>query len=123
MMKVSWSLGVLMLSMVVIGCSHFQNREAAYLDSAKGQATQSQVRQKLGPPTAIRQGENGETLWVYERREQQAGNRYTAPGIWCEQYLLTFDDKMVLEKVRQLSHFHGGELMPEECIPGTGQGK
>ena len=28
--------------------------------------------------------------------EQQSGNRFTAPGVWCEQYLLTFDDKAVL---------------------------
>lgn len=49
--------------------------------------------------------------------EQQSGNRFTSPGIWCEQYLLTFDDKAVFQHWRQLSHFHGGELMPKECIP------
>jgi len=25
----------------------------------------------------------------------------------------------VLQKWRQVSHFHGGELMPQECIPGA----
>jgi len=118
-MRLTWSIGVLAIPILVTACSHFQNTEAAYLNSVRGRATQAEVRQELGDPKAIRQVENGETVWVYELREQQAGNRYTTPGIWCEQYLVTFDDKAVLQKWRQVSHFHGGELMPQECIPGT----
>ncbi len=117
MMKISWSLGTLAISIGITACSHFQNKEATYLDSAKGRATQTEVRQELGAPKAIRNAEGGETVWVYEFREQQSGNRFTAPGMWCEQYLVTFDDKTVLKKWKQLSHFHGGELMPTECIP------
>lgn len=119
MMKVSRSLGLILISILITACSYFQNREAAYLDSAKGWATQAQVREKLGAPKAIQQADGGTTVWVYELREQQSGNRLTAPGTWCERYLVTFDDKAVLQKWRQVSHFHGGELMPQECMPGT----
>ncbi len=118
MIKLTWTLGLVAMSMGITACSHFQNREAAYLNSAKGRATQTEVRQELGAPKAVRKSEEGETVWVYELREQQSGNRLTPPGIWCEEYLLTFDDKAVLQKWKQLSHFHGGELMPTECIPG-----
>lgn len=119
MIQISRSLSLVVISMLIAACSHFQNREAIYLDSAKGWATQAQVREKLGAPKTVRQDEGGAAVWVYELREQQSGNRLTAPGMWCEQYLLTFDDKTVLQKWRQVSHFHGGELMPQECIPGT----
>ena len=122
MMKSTGSISILALSILVTACSHFQTKEAAYLDSVKGQGTEAEVRQKLGVPQAMRQAEGGETIWVYEVREQQAGNRFTAPGTWCEQYLLTFDDKAVFQRWRQRSHFHGGELMPTECIPGSNSG-
>jgi len=118
MMTRSWTFGLIALFIGITACSHFQNREAAYLDSVKGRATQTEVRQELGAPKAVRKSDEGETVWVYEIREQQAGNRYTAPGIWCEEYLLTFDGAAVLQKWKQVSHFHGGELMPTECIPG-----
>ena len=84
---------------------------------------QAEVRQELGPPKAIRKAEGGETIWVYELMEQQSGNRFTAPGVWCEQYLVTFDDKAIFQRWKQVTHFHGGELMPTECIPGTDQSK
>ncbi len=119
-MKCTWTFGLIAftVTIAITACSHFQNKEAAYLDSVKGRATQTEVRQELGAPKAVRKSEEGETVWVYEIREQQAGNRYTAPGIWCEEYLLTFDGSAVLQKWKQVSHFHGGELMPTECIPG-----
>lgn len=119
MMKITWSITILAISILAAACSHFQNREAAYLDSVKGRGTEAEVRKELGTPKAIRQSEGGETVWVYELMEQQSGNRFTAPGVWCEQYVLTFDDKAVFQRWRQLSHFHGGELMPTECIPGA----
>ncbi len=122
MRKSHWWIGILAISMVATACSHFQTKEAAYLDSVKGRGTQTEVRQALGAPTAARQAEGGETVWVYDVMEQQSGNRFTAPGVWCEQYLLTFDDKAVFQSWKQLSHFHGGELMPTVCIPGTEPG-
>ena len=120
MRKLIGTLGLMAITIGFSACSHFQNREAAYLDSVKGRATQTEVKQELGAPKAVRKSEEGETVWVYEIREQQAGNRYTAPGIWCEEYLLTFDNTAVLQRWKQVSHFHGGELTPQECIPGTG---
>lgn len=121
MMKRTWSISILAVSILAVACSYFQTKEAAYLDSVKGRGTQAEVRQELGVPKAVRQAEGGETIWVYELLEQQSGNRMTAPGMWCEQYLLTFDDKAVFQRWRQLSFFHGGELMPTECIPGAEQ--
>ena len=123
MRRISRVLGLLALALGIAACSHLQSKEAAYLDSAKGQATQANVRQELGAPKAVRKGEAGEGIWVYEFREQQSGNRYTPPGTWCEEYLLTFDDKAVLQKWKQVSHFHGGELMPTECIPRMSESK
>lgn len=122
MMKITWSITILSMSILSTACSHFQTKEAAYLDSVKGRGTQAEVRQELGAPKAVRQAEGGETIWVYELMEQQSGNRFTAPGVWCEQYLLTFDDKAVFQRWKQLSHFHGGELMPKECMPGSNSG-
>jgi len=116
-------LGLMSISISLAACSHLQTKEGAYLDSVKGQATQAEVRQALGAPKAVRKSAEGEGVWVYEFREQQSGNRYTPPGTWCEEYLLTFDDKAVLQKWKQVSHFHGGELMPTECIPGIEQPK
>ena len=121
-MKITWSITILSMSILSTACSHFQTKEAAYLDSVKGRGTQAEVRQELGAPKAVRQAEGGETIWVYELMEQQSGNRFTAPGVWCEQYLLTFDDKAVFQRWKQLSHFHGGELMPKECMPGSNSG-
>ena len=122
-MKITWSVTILSMSILSTACSHFQTKEAAYLDSVKGRGTQAEVRQELGAPKAVRQAEGGETIWVYELMEQQSGNRFTAPGVWCEQYLLTFDDKAVFQRWKQLSHFHGGELMPKECMPEGEQPK
>jgi hypothetical protein len=121
MMKIIWSITILSMFILSTACGHFQTKEAAYLDSVKGRGTQAEVRQELGAPKAVRQADGGETIWVYELMEQQSGNRFTAPGVWCEQYLLTFDDKAVFQRWRQLSHFHGGELMPTECMPGGEQ--
>ncbi len=123
MTTISRAVGFMAIPFVIAACSHFQSKEAAYLDSAKGHTTQTEVRQALGAPKAVRKGMEGEGLWVYEFREQQAGNRYTPPGTWCEEYQLTFDDKAVLQTWKQVSHFHGGELMPTECIPGMDQSK
>lgn len=112
-------LSLMAIPISVAACSHLQTKEAAYLNSAKGSATQTLVRQELGAPTAVRNGKDGRSIWVYEHREQQSGNLYTPPGTWCEQYLLTFDDNAVLQQWKQFSHFHGGELLPTECIPGA----
>jgi hypothetical protein len=109
---------LLVMGLWINACGTLQTQEATYLTSARGQATQSDVRQKLGEPAATKNAADGSSVWVYEKREQQAGNRYTAPGMWCEQYVLHFDRQSVLSAWTHSEHFHGGELMPRECIPG-----
>ena len=99
-------------------CTVFEGQNGAWLDRAQGQATQEEVRGHWGEPTASRSLENGESLWTYEKREEQPGSRYSAPGMWCEQYVLTFDQQTILRRWTHASYFHGGELMPKECVPG-----
>ena len=123
MMNIHLVLSIVALSLLTGACSRFQTKEAAYLDSVRGRATQAEVRQALGAPQTVRHTEGGASLWVYERREQQAGNRFTAPGAWCEEYVISFDDKGILQGWKPRSHFHGGELMPTDCIPETEQAK
>ena len=50
MMKITWSITILSMSILSTACSHFQTKEAAYLDSVKGRGTQAEVRQELGAP-------------------------------------------------------------------------
>ena len=83
----------------------FSNIEAAYLDSVKGRATQTEVRQELGAPKNSRKSDEERRCGSMKSGEQQAGNRYTAPGIWCEEYLLTFDGAAVLQKWKQVLTF------------------
>jgi outer membrane protein assembly factor BamE (lipoprotein component of BamABCDE complex) len=120
MTRVRFTLFMVIAGLVLSACGSLKSKEASYLDSVRGQATQAEVRQQLGEPTSTRSSETGGSVWIYERREQQPGNRYTAPGMWCEQYILTFDQQSVLRDWTRREHFHGGELMPRECVPGTG---
>jgi hypothetical protein len=57
-------------------------------------------------------------VWVYQIREQDPGNRWTFTGLWCDEYLLTFDDQAILRHWSHRSEFHGGELMPTYCVAG-----
>ena len=113
-------LTVVCLAMTLSACGLFKNKEAASLDEAQGQASYEQIRLQWGDPTAVRSLDSGESLWIYEKRELQPGNRMTASGVWCDEYALTFDERGVLRRWTHRSYFHGGELMPVECIPGTG---
>ena len=73
----------------------------------------------MGRTGSSRSLDGGQSLWIYEKREQQSGNRYAAPGMWCDEYALTFDRQGTLHHWTHRSYFHGGELMPRECIPET----
>jgi hypothetical protein len=117
MTRVRFTLFMVMAGLVLSACGSLQSKEASYLESALGQATQGEVRQQLGEPTSTRSSETGGSVWIYERREQQPGNRYTAPGMWCEQYVLNFDERSILRDWTRKEYFHGGELMPKECVP------
>ena len=108
-------------SLLVIGmlaaCTLFQAKETRYLQSAQGRADQEEVARTLGDPLMII-GRGGDTVWIYQFREQDPGNRWTSTGLWCDEYVLTFDDHSILRRWTHKSQFHGGELMPNYCVPG-----
>ena len=108
---------LLTLALQLSGCSLFKPEQSSYLQSAKDRATQQEVRDHLGQPVVAEAGRTGEAIWVYQVREQQPGNRMTAPGMWCDEYVLTFDQQAVLRTWTHRSYFHGGELMPTYCVP------
>ncbi|WP_447603622.1 hypothetical protein [Nitrospira sp. Nam80] len=110
----------LCVAMMLSACAAFEGKDAAWLDEAQGHATQEQIRGRWGEPVSIQALESGESRWIYEKREEQPGNRYTAPGTWCEQYILNFDRQSVLRNWNRREYFHGGELMPKECVPEAG---
>lgn len=103
MMKIIWAMSILSPTY-----GHFQTKEAAYLDSVKGRGT------------VTRQAKGGETVWVYEFREQQSGNRFTALGMWCDEYLSPSTTRRYFSVGSNCrTSMHGGELRPQECIPGA----
>lgn len=104
------------VSLLFVGCVLFEGKETVYLRSAQGRATQEEVKQRLGPPALTRSTEEGESVWVYQVREEQPGSRITAPGTWCDEYVLTFDGQGILRGWTHRSQFHGGELMPTYCV-------
>ena len=113
---------VVCLTITVSACTSLESKEAASLKAAQGQASQEEIRRQWGEPTTTRSVEGGQSLWTYEKREQQSGSRYAAPGMWCNEYALTFDERGILRDWTHQSYFHGGELMPKECIPGANSG-
>lgn len=115
-MRLGRRLMLLSFVLVMSGCALFASKETRYLQSAQGQATQEEVKQKLGPPLLTDMRE-GETVWVYQVREQQYGSRINASGLWCDEYVLTFDGQGVLQRWAHRSKFHGGESMPNYCVP------
>ena len=102
---------------ILSGCVLFIPKETRYLQSAEQHATQSEIRAELGAPAVISSNEVGETVWVYRIREEEPGSRWTSSGLWCDEYVLTFD-KEVLRGWTHRSEFHGGELMPSYCVTG-----
>jgi hypothetical protein len=111
-------IGLCLLS----GCAIFAASETRYLQSAQGQASEEDVAQRLGRPAAASTNQAGETVWVYQVREQEAGNRWTSTGLWCDEYVVTFDRHSVVRSWTHQSHFHGGELMPSYCVPNGFKG-
>ncbi len=112
---------VVMFCLVILPACTSGTNDTAYLQEAQDRVTQDEIRQRWGMPKAVTSAESGETAWVYEKREQQPGNRFTAPGMWCDEYVLRFDRERVLRGWNHRSHFHGGELMPKVCVPDAGR--
>lgn len=105
------------LVLAVSGCTLFEGKETTFLRSAQDRATQEEVRQQLGPPQFTTSTQSSESVWVYQVQAQQSGSRITAPGLWCDEYILTFDSQAVLRRWTRRSYFHGGEFMPTYCVP------
>jgi hypothetical protein len=111
------SIAALVVLTVLAGCVLFVPKESRYLKGAEGRATQQDVERQLGKPEVVSLNEAGEVVWVYRVREEEPGNRWTSTGLWCDEYVLTFDSRAVLRSWTRRSHFHGGELMPVYCVP------
>lgn len=118
-MRSALSIAVFMMLTVAAGCALFVPKEYRYLQGAEGRATQQDVERQLGKPAVATSNEAGEAVWIYRVREEQSGGRWTASGLWCDEYRLTFGPDGVLRAWTHRSHFHAGELMPTSCIPDT----
>src|SRR5574338_269339 len=114
--------GCVPVSLVMVamlsGCALVLPKETRYLRSAQGRSSQAEVVQVLGRPLMTASSSEGRALWVYQVREQEPGNRWTSTGLWCDEYVLTFDDRSILRGWTHRSEFHGGELMPTYCVAG-----
>jgi hypothetical protein len=110
-------------SLLLVGCALFVPKEISYLRSAQDRATQDDVKRELGSPSLTGAARAGESVWVYQVREEQSGSRMTAPGLWCDEYVLVFDGRGVLRSWTHESEFHGGERMPTYCVAGGYQSK
>jgi hypothetical protein len=117
-MKMPIVVFCLSLLTVATGCALFVPGETLYLQSAQDRATQEDVKQRLGPPALTAANESGEAVWVYRVRAEEPGNRWTSPGLWCDEYVLMFDRQAVLRRWTHRSEFHGGERMPTYCVTG-----
>ena len=103
---------------MMMGCALMTPEETRYLRSAVDRANQEEVKQRLGPPWRTTVTPAGESVWIYEVREQEPGCCWTARGLWCDEYVLTFDNRAVLRRWTHETYFHGGDMMPAYCVPG-----
>ncbi|MGQ0810762.1 MAG: hypothetical protein ACT4OO_05995 [Nitrospiraceae bacterium] len=116
-MRVQGGALLILMPSLLIGCSVFVPEESRYLRTAADQATQDQVRQRLGQPATTSFSQGGQSVWVYEVRQLEPGSQssWSAAGSWCDEYALTFDKGGVLRQWAHKSFFHGGENMPASC--------
>ncbi len=116
-MKIVRQVPLVCMTVAVFGCGLFVPKETRYLISARNHASQEQVRENLGPPVETKVTSTGDAVWVYHVRQLQPGNYLSAPGDWCDEYALVFDQQGVLRDWGHRSYFHGGEVMPTYCVP------
>lgn len=113
-------MGSLLAAMVLTAaaCTVFIPKETLYLESAQDQATQEEVRQKLGTPKFTASTAANEPIWVYQIywQDTTAQNSWGTPGTWCDEYVLTFDRQGILRNWTHKSEGHGGELSPTYCV-------
>ena len=105
------------LLLALMGCAALEEKEARFLRGAHNRATQEEIRQRLGLPTLVKTFPSGQSMWVYQMYDWQPGNRVTASGTWCDEYILTFDEHAVLRHWTHKNYFHGGEAFPSYCVP------
>jgi hypothetical protein len=117
-MKAFLQVALASLLLMGTGCELLVPMETLYLKSAQDQATQEEVRERLGQPHLVASTQAGETVWVYEVREIEPGSQNTraTAGSWCDEYVLTFDRQGILRHWTHKSKRHGGELMPTYCV-------
>jgi len=117
-MKILMQAALIGLALVDPGCGLLTSKEVTYLQSVENQATQEDVRQRLGPPQLVVPRDSGKAVWIYEIPELEPGGQSTwsTKGSWCDEYVLTFDAGGILRGWAHKSQFHGGELMPLVCV-------
>lgn len=116
-MKLHPYLTVILCILSTGGCAVFASNETRFLSHAQDRATQEEVQQRVGSPKLKKNTASGEPVWVYQLYDWQPGNRVTAPGTWCDEYILTFDHAGVLRRWTHKTYFHGGEAFPTYCVP------
>ena len=95
MKHLAWAICFSALTMIA-GCGLFVSEETRYLMSARNQATQAGVMEKLGKPIESKETATGDFIWICHVRALQPGNYRTAPGAWCDEYTLVFDNQGTL---------------------------
>lgn len=118
-----WPAVLVGLLLSGVACALFTTKETRYLGSAQDRATQDEVRLRLGDPYRVFTEPTGETVWIYQVREEEPGSRWTSLGLWCDEYRLTFDRQAVLRQWSHRDYLHGGELLPTYCVPGGVNGE
>lgn len=109
---------VLLFALAIGGCAAIEDHEPRFLSQAQDRATLQEVQQHLGMPTLTKTTSAGEPVWVYRMYDWQPGDNWvTAPGTWCDEYILTFDQAEVLRRWTHQTYFHGGEGFPTYCVP------
>ena len=106
------------LPLLICGCVLFMADETSYLRSAQDQATQDEVRRKLGNPHLETSTKEEEPVLVYQVRavEQASNNSWSATGSWCDEYVLIFDKRGILRRWTHMTQHHRGVLWPVYCV-------
>jgi hypothetical protein len=117
-MRCSIVISLTAVLVLFAGCTLFVPKETQYLQTAKDHATVTEVKQTLGVPMIAATTATGEHILVYQSREEDPGYGWTSKGLWCDEYVLTFDRSDILRRWTHKSHLHGGERMPIYCVPG-----
>lgn len=116
------------LAIISAGCELFIDKEVIFLRAAEGHATQQDVRDRLGSPLWTARQQDGETVWIYQmtQREKGGNNIIDITGFWCDEYVLIFDQRAILQHWTHKSQKHRDPPSPSDCVsdgfmaPGSG---